>query len=113
MCNCKLEPIKTSGTLITQPTTISCRNMFVKQQIRVVDVGFQNQGTNSVAIVTYDTGQSRLISGTSGAGAFFSPKIPSGYFDVSTYQITFEPLDQALAYEHKLNFSFCEIVEKI
>lgn len=113
MSKLPLVPTITSGRPITIETTINNRELYKKQHIRIVDIGFQNQGSNSIAIIKYDSGETRLASGTNGAGAWFSPKIDAGYCDVSQYTITFEPINPALAYEHKLNYSFRQIVDTV
>jgi hypothetical protein len=92
---------------------INTRNMFTKNKMQVIDLGFKNQGTNSLATITFDGGEITLSSGTKGEGAHWSPYVPSGFFDLGNYNVNFSAINPAAAVVHNLFVGYRFKIEKV
>lgn len=94
---------------------LSTKQMHRLQQMFVVDIGFYNQGTGSIAIIKFDGGEIRLASGpknTFGAGASWCPFLPSGFIDCTDYRVTFEADGSGLPQVNNLFIGYRYLIKK-
>ena len=83
--------------------------------MQVVDIGFYNQGTGSIAIIKFDGGEIRLApspKSTNGAGAGWSPNLPSGFIDCTDYRVTFEADGSGLPQVNNLFIGYRYVIKK-
>lgn len=110
----KLIPSAVSSISVqTSGNAINTRNMAGFNNMQIIDLGFKNQGTNSLATITFDGGSITLRSGTNGEGASWSPFIPSGFYDLGNYNVQFSAIDPAAATVHNLFVGYRFKIHKV